>query len=173
MADFADRSLGIGYVGGSLVLLASLLAVLALWRFCLGSVSVNRIVTRKAEAFYWATILFSNTLGTALGDFIADDSGLGYEGAAIVFAAVLALIVITYFYTGISRTLLFWLAFVFTRPLGATLGDLLTKPLADGGLSFGRITSSLVIAIFIFGCILFTPKKAGDHGGENRAAKSN
>src|SRR6476659_6441224 len=154
MADFADRSLGIGYVGGSLVLLASLIAVLGLWRLCLGSVSVNRIVTRKAEAFYWATILFSNTLGTALGDFIADDSGLGYEGAAVLFAALLALLVVAYFYTHISRTLLFWLAFVLTRPLGATLGDLLTKPLAHGGLSFGRITSSLVIAIFILGCIL-------------------
>jgi uncharacterized membrane-anchored protein len=173
MADFADRSLGIGYVGGSLVLLASLMAVLGLWRLSLGSVSVNRIVTRKAEAFYWVTILFSNTLGTALGDFIADDSGLGYEGAAIVFAAVLALVVVAYFWTGMSRTLLFWLAFVFTRPLGATLGDLLTKPLAHGGLSFGRITSSLVIAIFILGCILFTSKKAGDHGGESGSAKSN
>lgn len=146
MADFADRSLGIGYVGGSLVLLASLMAVLGLWRFCLGSISVNRIVTRKTEAFYWATI---------------------------VFAAVLALIVLAYFYTDISRTLLFWLAFVFTRPLGATLGDLLTKPLAHGGLSFGRITSSLVIAIFIFGCILFTSQKGGDHGGESGSARSN
>jgi uncharacterized membrane-anchored protein len=173
MADFADRSLGIGYVGGSLVLFASLVAVLGLWRVCLGSVSANRIVTRKAEAFYWATILFSNTLGTALGDFIADDSGLGYEGAALVFAAVLALLVLAYFYTNISRTLLFWLAFVFTRPLGATLGDLLTKPLAHGGLSFGRITSSLVIAIFIFGCILFTSQRAGDHGGESGSSKSN
>jgi uncharacterized membrane-anchored protein len=172
MADFADRSLGIGYVGGTLVLLASLMAVLGLWRFCLGSVSVDRIVTRKAEAFYWATILFSNTLGTALGDFIADDSGLGYEGAALVFAAVLALIMIAYFYTGISRTLLFWLAFVFTRPLGATLGDLLTKPLAHGGFSFGRISSSLLIAIFIFGCILFMPSQAGHHAGENESAKS-
>jgi uncharacterized membrane-anchored protein len=173
MADFADRSLGIGYVGGSLVLLASLMAVLGLWRLSLGSVSVNRIVTRKAEAFYWVTILFSNTLGTALGDFIADDSGLGYEGAAIVFAAVLAFIVIAYFCTDMSRTLLFWLAFVFTRPLGATLGDLLTKPLAHGGLSFGRITSSLVIAIFILGCILFTSQRAGHHGGESESAKSN
>jgi uncharacterized membrane-anchored protein len=173
MADFADRSLGIGYIGGSLVLLASLIAVLGLWRFSLGSVSVNRIVTRKAEAFYWVTILFSNTLGTALGDFIADDSGLGYEGAAIVFAAVLAFIVIAYFCTEMSRTLLFWLAFVFTRPLGATLGDLLTKPLAHGGLSFGRITSSLVIAIFILGCILFTSQRAGHHGGESESAKSN
>ena len=173
MADFADRSLGIGYVGGSLVLLASLIAVLGLWRLCLGSVSVNRIVSRKAEAFYWATILFSNTLGTALGDFIADDSGLGYEGAAVLFAALLALLVVAYFYTHISRTLLFWLAFVLTRPLGATLGDLLTKPLAHGGLSFGRITSSLVIAIFILGCILFTSQRAGDHAGEAGSAKSN
>jgi uncharacterized membrane-anchored protein len=169
MADFADRSLGIGYVGGSLVLLTILMAVLGLWRFSLGSVSFDCIVSWKAEAFYWATILFSNTLGTALGDFFADDSGLGYEGAAIVFATLLAIIAAAYFRTKISRTLLFWLAFILTRPLGATLGDLLTKPLAHGGLNLGRISSSLVIAMFIVGCILFTSKRAGGHrGGRGR-----
>src|SRR6202011_1953299 len=135
------------------------MTVLGLWRFSLGSVSANRIVSRKAEAFYWATILFSNTLGTALGDFIADDSGLGYEGAAIVFAAVLALIVLAYFYTDTSHTLLFWLAFVFTRPLGATLGDLLTKPFEHGGFNLGRISSSLIIAIFMAGFVLISAQR--------------
>jgi uncharacterized membrane-anchored protein len=156
MADFADRSLGVGYVGGSLVLLAILLVLLGLWRLVVGSVSVDHIVSPKAETFYWATILFSNTLGTALGDFFADDSGVGYEGAAIIFAGVLALIAIAYFWTNISRTLLFWLAFILTRPLGATLGDLLTKPFKHGGMNLGRISSSLVISLFIVGCILFT-----------------
>jgi uncharacterized membrane-anchored protein len=166
MADFADRSLGIGYVGGSLLLLTLLIAVLGLWRFSMGSVSVNRIVSRKAEAFYWVTILFSNTLGTALGDFFADTSGLGYEGAAIVFAGLLALLAVAYFRTAISRTLLFWSAFILTRPLGATLGDMLTKPFEHGGLNLGRISSSLVIAIFIVGCILFTSTRAGGHPGQ-------
>ncbi len=156
MADFADRSMGVGYVGGSLALLAILLAILGLWRFVVGSVSVDHIVSPKAETFYWATILFSNTLGTALGDFFADDSGLGYEGAALVFAGALALIAVAYFRTNISHTLLFWLAFILTRPLGATLGDLLTKPYAHGGMNLGQISSSLVIAIFIVGCILLT-----------------
>jgi uncharacterized membrane-anchored protein len=165
MADFADRSLGIGYVGGSLVLLTALLAVLGLWRFFVGSVSVDRIVTRKTEMFYWATILFSNTLGTALGDFFADDSGLGYEGAAVVFASGLVVIAAAYFRTRVSRTLLFWLAFILTRPLGATLGDLLTKPFEHGGLNLGRISSSLVITVFVVGCILCTPQKAGGHPG--------
>ncbi len=165
MADFADRSLGIGYVGGSFVLLTALLAVLGLWRFFVGSVSVDRIVTRKTEMFYWATILFSNTLGTALGDFFADDSGLGYEGAAVVFASGLVLIAAAYFRTRVSRTLLFWLAFILTRPLGATLGDLLTKPFEHGGFNLGRISSSLVITVFVVGCILCTSQKAGDHPG--------
>jgi uncharacterized membrane-anchored protein len=159
MADFADRSLHIGYVGGSLVLLASLLAVLGLWRLSLGSVSVDRIISRKAEAFYWATILFSNTLGTALGDFFADDSGLGYTGAAIVFSAILALVAMAYFRTNISRTWLFWLAFILTRPLGATLGDLLTKPFEHGGFNLGRISSSLIIAIFMAGFVLISAQR--------------
>jgi uncharacterized membrane-anchored protein len=161
MADFADRSLGVGYVGGSLLLLAILLLLLGLWRFVVGSVSVDHIVSPKAETFYWATILFSNTLGTALGDFFADDSGFGYEGAAIVFAGLLALIALAYFWTNISRTLLFWLAFILTRPLGATLGDLLTKPYAHGGMNLGRISSSLVITIFIVAGILFTSFRPG------------
>jgi uncharacterized membrane-anchored protein len=163
MADFADRSLGIGYVGGSLALLAILLVLLGIWRFSVGSVSVDHIVSPKAETFYWATILFSNTLGTALGDFFADNSGLGYEGAAIVFAGALAIVAVARYRTNISWTLLFWLAFILTRPLGATLGDLLTKPFAHGGLNLGRISSSLVIGVFIIGCILFTSPRSERH----------
>jgi len=164
MADFADRSLGVGYVGGSLVLLVILIVLLGLWRCVMGSVSVDHIVSPKAETFYWATILFSNTLGTALGDFFADDSGFGYEGAAIVFAGILAFIALAYFWTNVSRTLLFWLAFILTRPLGATLGDLLTKPYAHGGMNLGRISSSLVIAIFIVVGILFTSFRVHPRG---------
>jgi uncharacterized membrane-anchored protein len=165
MADYADRSLGIGYVGGSLILFTALMIVLGLWRASMGSVSVNDITSPKAEVFYWVTILFSNTLGTALGDFFADDSGLGYEGAALVFAGALALVGAAYFYTKISRTLLFWLAFILTRPLGATVGDLLTKPVATGGLNLSRISSSLIIAMFIIVCIRFTSPRAGGHSG--------
>src|SRR5260370_23640799 len=142
MADYADRSLGIGYIGGSLILFSILMLVLALWGYFVGSVSVNDITSPKAEIFYWTTILFSNTLGTALGDFLADSSGLGYEGGALVFAAMLALIAAAYFFTEISHTLLFWMAFILTRPLGATFGDLLTKPYANGRLDLNRINSS-------------------------------
>ncbi|MBA3815835.1 MAG: hypothetical protein H0X29_04810 [Parachlamydiaceae bacterium] len=164
MADFADRSLGIGYVGGSLILFLVLMFVLGLWYICMGSVSVSNITSSKVELFYWVTILFSNTLGTALGDFLADSSGLGYEGGALVFAALLALIAAAYYYTKISRTLLFWMAFILTRPLGATLGDLLTKPHPHGGLDLGRFNSSFVIAIFMIICILITYKRDGhDH----------
>jgi uncharacterized membrane-anchored protein len=155
MADFADRSLGIGYTGGSLLLLALLVAVLALWRVTVGSVSASHIASPKVEMFYWATILFSNTLGTALGDFLAD-AGLGYEGGALVFAAALALVAAAYFYTSLSRTALFWLAFILTRPLGATVGDLLTKPREAGGFDLSRISSSCVIALFIVICIALT-----------------
>jgi len=132
-------------------------------------VSFNNIVSPKVEIFYWVTILFSNTLGTALGDFFADDSGLGYEGAAVVFAGALVLLTVAYFYTKISRTLLFWSAFILTRPLGAALGDLLTKPVATGGLNLSRISSSLIIAAFILLCILFTRQQAGDHPGPEQS----
>ena len=165
MADFADRSLGVGYVGGSLILLALLAASLATWRLVEGNVSVNNIVTRRVEMFYWVTILFSNTLGTALGDFFADDSGLGYGGAALVFVAALALVAAAYYFLELSHAALFWAAFVLTRPLGATLGDLLTKPLAEGGLHMGRIGSSAVIAVCMIGCILLTAQRAGAHPG--------
>jgi uncharacterized membrane-anchored protein len=160
MADFADRSLGIGYVGGSLILFAILMATLAAWWLAVGSVSVNHIDSPKVETFYWLTILFSNTLGTALGDFAAD-SGLGYENAALIFAGLLALIAAAYFYARISHTLLFWVAFILTRPLGATVGDILTKPHADGGLDLSRISSSAVIAMFMIGCIALTSRGAG------------
>ncbi len=163
MADFADRSLGIGYVGGSTILFILLMAVLALWRWTLGSVSVDHITSPKTESFYWATILFSNTLGTALGDFLADSSGLGYDGGALVFAAALAVVAGMYFWTRTSRTVLFWSAFILTRPLGATVGDLLTKPHANGGMDLSRISSSLLIALIILGCIYFMPQRAGQH----------
>lgn len=168
MADFADRSLGIGYVGGSLFLFALLMATLASWRFVVGTVSVANIVTPRAEAFYWATILFSNTLGTALGDFLAD-SGLGYEGGALVFAAALAIVAACYFLTSMSRTVLFWSAFILTRPLGATVGDMLTKPRANGGLNLDRISSSAIIAVLIIVGIVVTAQRAGGHPGEAEA----
>jgi uncharacterized membrane-anchored protein len=163
MADYADRSLGIGYIGGSLTLFTMLMLALGTWRFTMGSVSVSNITSAKVEMFYWTTILFSNTLGTALGDFLADDSGLGFGGGAMVFAGALVLVAAAYFYTKASHTLLFWMAFILTRPLGATLGDLLTKPHADGGFDLSRISSSVIIAIFMFGCILFMPQRAGSH----------
>jgi uncharacterized membrane-anchored protein len=165
MADFADRSLGIGYPGGSLILFGLVLVSLGAWRTVVGSVSVTAITSRRIEAFYWMTILFSNTLGTALGDWLAD-SGPGYEGGALIFAALLAVIAAWYFLTQVSHTLLFWSAFILTRPLGATLGDLLTKPVADGGLNLSRIESSLMIAVFIVGCVLVLPQRAGRHPGE-------
>ncbi len=165
MADFADRSLGIGYVGGSLILFATVLLSLAAWWLTIGSVSVNRIDSPKVEIFYWITILFSNTLGTALGDFLADSSGLGYEGGALVFLAALAMLAVAYYCTTLSHTLLFWAAFILTRPLGATMGDLLTKPHADGGMNLSRFGSSSLIAVFIVVCILLIPQRAGTHPG--------
>ena len=137
-----------------------------------GSVAVDTITSPKAEAFYWATILFSQTLGTALGDWMADETGLGlgYEGGAFVFGACLALVAAAYFYTRVSRTLLFWSAFILTRPLGATVGDLLDKPHANGGLALSRFYASAILAAFIFACIMFFPQKAGKHPGESQKA---
>lgn len=169
LADFFDRSLGIGYIGGSLCLFALLMAVLAAWRFSQGSVSVNHITSPTVEAFYWATIFTSNTLGTALGDFLADDGGLGYEGGALVFLGLLALVAAAYYWTSLSHTLLFWAAFILTRPLGATVGDLLDKPVAHGGLALSRITASLALAGFMVLLILLTPQRAGWHPGEREA----
>jgi uncharacterized membrane-anchored protein len=163
LADFVDRSLGIGYLGGSLLLLALLLASLGAWHWTLGSVSVNTLTSRKAEMFYWVTIMFSQTLGTALGDWMADGAGLGYEGGALVFAAGLALVAAAYFWTRLSHTLLFWAAFILTRPLGATVGDFLDKPLSHGGLALSRYSASAALAVVIVGCILVLPQRAGKH----------
>jgi len=169
MSDYLTRTAGLGYLKSSILLFAMVLGVLCLWRLILGSVSVNRISDRKAETFYWVTILFSNTLGTALGDCLADTSGLGYMGGALVFAGGLALIAAAYFWSNISHTALFWMAFILTRPLGATVGDLLTKPYDHGGLNLSRITSSLIIAAFIVVCILLTSQKAGSHPASDDA----
>jgi uncharacterized membrane-anchored protein len=176
MSDYLDRTAGLGYIGGSLVLVAILLAVLCAWRLALGSLSVNRIDSPKAEVFYWVTILFSNTLGTALGDFLADDTGLGlgYEGGALVITAALAAIAAAYFFTGASRTLLFWLAFILTRPLGATLGDILTKTHAQGGLDLGTIGSSIALGSFLAACIYLSARNRtcaeGSQVGRRRIA---
>src|SRR2546429_1625199 len=145
-SDYFDRTLGLGYVKSSIILLCVVIAVLVVWRHATGAIRVDRITARKNETFYWLTILVSNTLGTALGDFVATTTGLGFEGGALVFAGLLAVIGGLYFLTALPRSLLFWAAYVLTRPLGATLGDVLTKPHADGGLNLSRITSSLVIA---------------------------
>jgi len=164
MADFADRSLGIGYAGGSSLLFALVIVTLIAWRYTIGSVSFDHISSPRVEMFYWATILFSNTLGTALGDWVAD-SGPGYEGGALIFAGAIAIVAALYFFTKIPRTILFWSAFILTRPLGATLGDLLTKPVADHGLNLSRYTSTAAIAAFMIVCILVFPQRAGDHPG--------
>jgi uncharacterized membrane-anchored protein len=161
MSDFLDRTAHLGYIGGSAVLIGILLSVLAAWRLTLGSITFDHIVDPKVEAFYWVTILFSNTLGTALGDFMADSAGLGYVGGALVIGAALAAIAAAYFFTKVSRTLLFWLAFVLTRPLGATLGDTLTKTHAKGGLDLGTLPSSLVLAIaMLIAVAIFARKPA-------------
>jgi uncharacterized membrane-anchored protein len=142
------------------------MAVLGLWYWSLGSVAVDTVTSPKVEMFYWATIMFSQTLGTALGDFLADTTGLGYEGGALVFAAALAVVAGVYFYTRLSHALLFWAAFILTRPLGATAGDLLDKPVANGGLALGRFSASAVLAAFIIAAILILPQRAGMHPGE-------
>jgi uncharacterized membrane-anchored protein len=163
MADFADRSLGIGYTGGASMLLLCLIATLGLWYWSLGSISVDTVNTPKAEVFYWAAITFSQTLGTALGDWMADSTGLGYEGGALVFAAALAVVAAAYCWTNVSRVMLFWAAFILTRPFGATVGDFLDKPLSEGGLALSRPIASAVIAAFILGCLLILPQRAGRH----------
>jgi uncharacterized membrane-anchored protein len=165
MADFADRSLGIGYTGGATLLFVCLMAVLALWYWSQGTISVNTVSTPKVEAFYWAAITFSQTLGTALGDWIADTGELGYEGGAIVFAVSLVVLVGLYYWTEISRVVLFWAAFILTRPLGATVGDFLDKPTSHGGLALSRPIATAVIAAFMVLCILMLPQRAGRHPG--------
>ena len=170
MADLFDRSLGIGYTGGASILLACVLASLAIWYFTLGSVNVQTVSTPKVEVFYWVTITFSQTLGTALGDWMADTDrgglGLGYEYGALAFGAGLAVLAALYFWTNTSRVFLFWAAFILTRPLGATVGDFLDKPLKDGGLDVSRPLASAILALFIIVCIIALPQRAGRHPGE-------
>jgi uncharacterized membrane-anchored protein len=163
MADFADRSLGIGYTGGTALLLACLVAVLGLWYWSQGTVSVNTVSTPKVEAFYWGAITFSQTLGTALGDWMADTGGLGFGGGALVFAAGLAVIAALYVWTNVSRVALFWAAFILTRPFGATVGDFLDKPMSQGGLALSRPLASVVIAAAIILCLIMLPQRPGRH----------
>lgn len=159
LADFADRSLGIGYAGGSTLLLALLVGSLLLWHRSIGTVSIEALSTRKAEAFYWVTIMCSQTLGTALGDWTADSAGIGYLGSAALFGGLLAVVAACYFWTSLSRTLLFWLAFVLTRPLGAVLGDFLDKPVSHGGLALSRYAASLALLAFMAACLLLWPQR--------------
>ena len=165
MADFADRSLGIGYAGGSSLLLALLLTSLLVWRWREGTVSVNTVTTPRVEAFYWTTILFSQTLGTALGDWMADTNGLGFGDASVVFGTALVVLAALYLFTGVSRVLLFWAAFILTRPLGATLGDLLDKPIAHGGFALSRTAATAVLALAMVALILLIPQRPGIHPG--------
>nr|WKF59711.1 hypothetical protein HUO10_004222 [Paraburkholderia busanensis] len=164
LADFADRSLGIGYPGGTAVVVTLLVLSLAIWYRSEGTVSVQSVVTAKAEWFYWITILFSQTLGTALGDWVAGDDrgglGLGYEYGAMLFGVGLIVVAALYFWTRVSRTALFWAAFILTRPLGATLGDFLDKPVAQGGLHISRLYASAILLVFIVVCIVLVPKRA-------------
>lgn len=159
MADFATRSLGIGYAGGSALLLALVLGSLLLWYISLGSVAAATVREPKAESFYWLTITFSQTLGTALGDWAADDGGLGFGGGALAFGAALAVLAALYFWTRVSHVLLFWAAFILTRPLGATVGDFLDKPTAEGGLAFSRLLATAVLAGAILALILILPQR--------------
>ncbi|BCI72990.1 membrane protein (plasmid) [Sphingomonas paucimobilis] len=164
MADFATRSLGIGYTGGSLLLLALVLASLATWRAVMGRIDADDIQDRRAELFYWLTITFSQTLGTALGDWLADTGGLGYLGAALVFAGGLAVLTLLYLRTSVDRVILFWAAFILTRPLGAAVGDFLDKPVAKGGLDFSRPVASGVLIAAVVLLVLLLPQRPGRHG---------
>ncbi|WP_151775849.1 COG4705 family protein [Acinetobacter colistiniresistens] len=159
IADFVDRSLGIGYSGGSTLLLILLLASLAIWYQSCGNIAVNSVQSTKSEAFYWITIMFSQTLGTALGDWTADTQGLGYTASALIFGSLLLVLAALYYWTQISRTFLFWSAFVITRPLGAVLGDFLDKPLDHGGLDLSRFGASFVLLAFIVFCLIFFKSK--------------
>jgi uncharacterized membrane-anchored protein len=164
LADFADRSLGVGYAGGTSILFVLLTTSLLAWHRSLGSIAIETVGSPKSEIFYWVTIMFSQTLGTALGDWTADTAGFGYLGAAVVFGALLALVVAAYFWTSVSRTILFWAAFVLTRPLGAVVGDFLDKPLGAGGLALSRYTASAALLAFILACIVLVPQRAAQKG---------
>jgi len=160
MADYADRSLGIGYAGGSALLLTLLLASLALWHRTMGTIAVDSVSNPKTEAFYWVTIMFSQTLGTALGDWTADTEGFGYVKGAVLFGTLLAVLAALYFWTKTSRTFLFWSAFILTRPLGAVLGDFMDKPLDHGGLALNRYSTTGALVAFILLCVLAFPHRA-------------
>jgi uncharacterized membrane-anchored protein len=159
LADYADRSLGIGYTGGSALLAALLIGSLLAWHRTLGTVAVDSVRSSRSEVFYWVTIMFSQTLGTALGDWTADTAGLGYLGAAVIFGGLLALVAVAYFRSRIPHTVLFWTAFVLTRPLGAVVGDFLDKPVASGGLELGRFSASAVLLVLIAACIALVPQR--------------
>jgi uncharacterized membrane-anchored protein len=161
MADFADRSLSIGYPGGSSILFLLVVSSLVVWKMTVGTISVNNIVEPRVEMFYWLTILLSNTLGTALGDWTGE--GTGFGGGVFLFLGLIAIVTLLYFLTNISRTILFWAAFILTRPLGANMGDLLTKPRTEHGLELSRFTASGVIAAFIVLCIAFLPQRSDHH----------
>jgi uncharacterized membrane-anchored protein len=170
-SDYLDRTLGLGYIKSSIMLLFGVIAVLFVWRLATGAIQFEHITARKDEFFYWVTILVSNTLGTALGDFVATDTGLGFQLGALVFAGLLALVAAAHFFTKIPGSVLFWAAYVLTRPLGATLGDTLTKPISEGGLNLSRITSSLVIAAVMVVLIILTSRREQlpDSSGRQRA----
>jgi len=159
MSDYMDRTLDLGYTVGTIILVSILIVVLLVWRVTEKSLSVTNIKSLRGEAFYWTAILFSNTLGTALGDFLADDSGLGFGGSALLISSVLAIIVLAYYFTQISRILLFWIAFVLTRPFGATFGDLLTKPKDHGGLNYGTTGSSLILLTLLVILVIYESVK--------------
>lgn len=159
MSDFMDRTLHLGYARGSMILISCLIAVLTIWYLSEKSLSVNNIQKPREEIFYWVAILFSNTLGTALGDFLADSSGLGFSGGAILIGSLIGLVVLAYFFTKANRVMLFWIAFVLTRPFGATFGDLLTKPVSHGGLNFGTVGSSIILATILVTLVVYTSWK--------------
>lgn len=169
LADFADRSLGIGYAGGSTLLLALLLLTLLAWHKTLGTVAIDSVITSRSEVFYWLTIMFSQTLGTALGDWTADTQGLGYLGAMVIFGGLLALLAAAYFWTRLSHVALFWAAFILTRPLGAVVGDFLDKPFAKGGLDLSRYTASFALLAFVVVCLVAFPQDAAQRARPDRA----
>ena len=164
LADYVTRSLGVGYPGGSLILLALVIASLAVWRWSTGSVSVESVNTPSVEMFYWVTIMFSQTLGTALGDWVADNDDLGYLGAAAIFGGILLVVVALYYFTSLSRVILFWIAFITTRPLGAVVGDFLDKPVKNGGLELSRTVASIVLMVLIVGLIFIFPQRPASEG---------
>ncbi len=167
LADFADRSLGIGYTGGAILLSILLILSLTTWHKTLGSISVNTVNEPKSELFYWVTIMFSQTLGTALGDWMADTAGLGYGGGALVFSVLLLIVLAAYLFTKISKVALFWAAFILTRPLGAVVGDFLDKPMSQGGLALSRYFASGTLLVIIIGCILVFPQEASKESGHD------